>query len=81
MLLGLYIIYRKNRYQLGFWGKVYKLTLVARLIESKKIYETTTVTKNGKQKTKVTYYPRIYMKFGGSDFKLYLPLDCNKFQK
>ncbi|RRG18388.1 cell division protein FtsK [Weissella viridescens] len=77
----LVVSYRKNRYQLRFWGKIYTLNLVAKLIVNKRLFEAETISKNGKKKTKITYYPRIFVKFVGSGFRVFLPLDGNKFQK
>ncbi|GAK30764.1 DNA segregation ATPase FtsK/SpoIIIE [Weissella oryzae SG25] len=80
--LGLYYFYRKYRYQSKFWGKVYKLSLLANVIFSQGIYERIS-KKNGKKDIeKFKYFPRMYMKFNSlNSFSVYLPLDGNKFQK
>lgn len=73
-----YTFYQKAKYQAGFWGKIYKLWLVNNNIVSQNMF-IAKQDKNGK--TKVTYFPRIYLKFlGKNGFKLFLPLDGNKFQ-
>ncbi|MCW0953116.1 FtsK/SpoIIIE domain-containing protein [Weissella ceti] len=66
---------------MGFWGKIYKMTLVATSIKNKQLYTEKVVNKDGKQKKKLVYYPRLYVKFLPTGFQLYLPQDGNKFQK
>lgn len=77
----LWVFYRLKRYDMGFWGKVYKMSLVATSIKNKQLYIEKTVTKNGKSTSKITYYPRLYIKFMPTGFRVYLPQDGNKFQK
>lgn len=73
-----YTFYQKAKYQAGFWGKIYKLWLVNNNIVSQNMF-IAKQDKNGKNK--ITYFPRIYLKFlGKNGFKLFLPLDGNKFQ-
>ncbi|XEO94724.1 hypothetical protein ACBP45_04205 [Latilactobacillus sakei] len=80
-VLVLWALYRLKRYDMGFWGKIYKMTLVATSIKNKQLYIEKTVTKNGKSTSKITYYPRLYIKFMPTGFRVYLPQDGNKFQK
>lgn len=80
-VLALWAFYRLKRYDMGFWGKIYKMTLVATSIKNKQLYIEKTVTKNGKSTSKITYYPRLYIKFLPTGFRVYLPQDGNKFQK
>lgn len=73
-----YYLYRRYRYQSKFWGKLYKLHLVSKNLVNFGFY--TETQKDGK--SVVSYWPRVYLKFNGlNGFKLFLPLDGNKFQE